>query len=126
MAADIRIEPHGSRVDVVATAEVVDVALMIRLINTLAEVIGSMQRRRILLEVVAPECLVGIMDRVEIWSHAVRRELFGVKIAHVITGRPVGYPEVFKENYANNRGILVRTFAERAAAEAWLEEASGG
>lgn len=122
MVTGIRMEAHGRHVDIVAATEVVDITFMMRLINTLAEMAGLSGQRNILLEVVAPKCLLSIMDRVDIWRYAAQHSLAGKKIAHVITGREVVADEVFKENYAFNRGIQVRTFAERNLAVAWLEE----
>lgn len=125
MSADLRITQGGDHVEVVAVTAVVDVPFMIGLIDRMAEVPALTTCRRVLLEVIAPACRVSLIDRVDIWSHALRRELFGLRIAHVITGRPVGADEIFKENYAWNRGILVRTFTERGLAQAWLEAGRG-
>ncbi len=121
MATDICISPQSSLVEVVARTDMVDVPFMMRLIDQVADAVAGAQRRRVLLEVIAPACRVSIIDRVDIWNHAVQRKLFPVKIAHVITGRPIGIEERFKEDFATNRGITVRTFAERVPARAWLE-----
>ena len=121
MATDICIASQSPLVEIVARTDVVDVPFMMRLIDRIAEAVAGAQRRRVLLEVIAPACRVSILDRVDIWNHAVQCKLFPVKIAHVITGRPIGIEERFKEDFATNRGIMVRTFAERAPARCWLE-----
>ena len=122
MIADICLELRQFHVEVVARTNLVTVPVMMELIDAIAGAVRNKARSRVLLEVIAPKCLITLFDRVEIWAYAVRSGLQGVRIAHVITGRPVKDEdaETFKEDYAHNRGILVSTFTDRAHALAWL------
>lgn len=124
MALEIQIEAKNSHLEMVTTADVVTVPMMRDMIDVLVAVLCISPREKVLMEVVAPDCAIRLVDRVEVWTYALRKGLMGLKIAHVITGRNITDDERFKENFANNRGIWIQTFRNRAEALAWLNPGS--
>ena len=123
MALEIQVEAKNFHLEMVCAAEVVTVPVMREAIDVLAAALGTFPRDKVLMEVIAPDCAIRLVDRVEVWTYALRKGLMGLKIAHVITGRDMTDDERFKENFANNRGISLETFRNRADALAWLNPA---
>ena len=120
MNMKVVIHVEDQRIDMVACTDVVTARVMTGLIDALATVLAGAPRKQALVEVKARECAITILDRMQVWTYAVGKGMQGLFIAHVITGRRVTEDERFKENFAYNRGINVRTFADRLEALAWL------
>lgn len=124
MELQIQVEAKSSHLEMVITAETVTVPVMREGIDVLIAALRTYPREKVLMEVVAPDCAVGLVARAEVWTYALQKGLMGLKIAHVITGRNITDDERFKENFANNRGIWIQTFRNRAEALAWLNPGS--
>ena len=121
MTTDIQIEPHGDYVEVTAKTEVVTPSFWIILMEKLAYAVRKHAKRKILLEVVAPDDDMPLESIREVWTYALERGMGGVRISHLVTGRPIDRNTSFKESVAINRGILLQTFAARQDALGWLK-----
>ena len=121
MTTDIQIEPHSDYVEVTAKTEVVTSSFWIILMEKLAYATRKYAKRKILLEVVAPNDDMPLESIREVWTYALARGMGGVRISHVITGRPIDRNASFKESVAINRGIMLQTFDARQDALGWLK-----
>jgi len=122
MTSEIRIFPMDTYLDIVATSEVVDVKMMRSLLDLVSAAARTYSRVNVLLEVIAPKREIGIPELIDIWKYASDKGLRRIRLAHVITGRPLIEGDVsFKEAFAHNRGLKLKTFAIRDRALEWLK-----
>jgi hypothetical protein len=121
MTSEIRILPLAAYVEVIATTSVVDVRMMCSLLDLVSAAAKTYSTLRVLMEVDAPATEVGVPELIDIWKYAAEKGLRRIRLAHVITGRPLIEGDIsFKEAYAYNRGLQIKTFARREPALAWL------
>jgi hypothetical protein len=80
----------------------------------------SGQYLKVLLEVVAPELDVSLMEGLDVFRRATVMGLRGSQVAYVISGRPLGITAITMEAIARKRGIHLRFFADRDCALEWL------
>ena len=121
MTTEIRIEPRDDYVEVTATTEIVNPSFWIILLEKVAYAIRTYSKRKVLLEVVAPDDDMALESIRAVWTYALARGMGGVRISHLITGRPIGPNALFKESVAINRGIMLQTFNVRKDAVGWLK-----
>jgi hypothetical protein len=122
MTSEIRISPMDTYLEIVATGEVVDVKMMRSLLDLVIAAARTYSRVNVLLEVIAPKREIGIPELIDIWKYASDKGLRRIRLAHVITGRPLREGDVsFKEAFAHNRGLKLKTFAIRDHALEWLK-----
>ena len=121
MTTEIRIEPRDDYVEVTATTEIVNPSFWIILLEKVAYAIRTYSKRKVLLEVVAPDDDMALESIRAVWTYALARGMGGVRISHLITGRPIGPNALFKESVAINRGIMLQTFNVRKDAVVWLK-----
>ncbi len=121
MTTEIQIEPRGDYVEVMAKTEIVNPSFWINLLEKVACAIRKHSKRKVLLEVVAPEDDMALESIRAVWTYALARGMGGVRISHLVTGRPIGPNASFRECVAINRGIMLQTFNVRKDALGWLE-----
>ena len=121
MTTEIQIEPRGDYVEVMAKTEIVNPSFWINLLEKVACAIRKHSKRKVLLEVVAPEDDMALESIRAVWTYALARGMGGVRISHLITGRPIGPNASFWESVAINRGIMLQTFNVRKDALGWLK-----
>jgi len=119
---EIVIRSREGYLDVVATARSVRVELLHDLVDAIGNAIDAAPGKfvPILLEVVAPESDLDLIEAMEVWGRAAHKGIQRTQIAYVVTGRSIGPLAKIIETVAINRGILLRFFEERAAACQWL------
>jgi hypothetical protein len=121
MSTKIQIEPREDYVEVTATTEIVNPSFWIILLEKVAHAIRKHSKRKVLLEVVAPDDDMALESIRAVWTYAVARGMGGVRISHLVTGRPIGPNASFRESVAINRGIMLQTFNVRKDALSWLK-----
>ena len=122
MTREIRIFPMDTHVEIVATGNVVDVRMMRSLLDLVAAAARAYSSVNVLLEVIAPKRETGISELIDIWKYAADKGLRRIRLAHVITGRPLIEGDVsFKDAFAKNRGLNIKTFAAKDDALEWLK-----
>lgn len=121
MKTDIQIEPRRDYVEVTASTEVINPSFWIILLEKVAYAIRKHAKRKVLLEVVAPADEMALENIRAVWTYALARGLGGVRISHVVTGRPLDPHASFRESVAINRGIMLQTFGARQDALGWLK-----
>ena len=121
MPTEIKIEPRDDYVEVMAKTEIVNPSFWIMLLEKVAVAIRKHSKRKVLLEVVAPEDDMALESIRAVWTYALARGMGGVRISHLITGQPIGPNASFRESVAINRGIVLQTFNVRKDAVGWLK-----
>jgi hypothetical protein len=121
MTTEIRIEPRDDYVEVTAKTEIVNSSFWILLLEKVAQAIRKYSKRKVLLEVEAPDDDMALESIRAVWTYALARGMGGVRISHLIKGRPIGPNASFKESVAINRGIMLQTFNVRKDALGWLK-----
>jgi hypothetical protein len=121
MTTEIQIEPRDDYVEVTARTEIVNPSFWLTLLEQVASAIRKYSKRKVLLEVVAPDDDMALESIRAVWTYALARGMGGVRISHLITGRPIGPNASFKESVAINRGIMLQTFNVRKDALGWLK-----
>ena len=121
MTTKIQIASREDYVEVTATTQTVNPSFWIILLEKVAYAIRKHSKRKVLLEVVAPEDDMALESIRAVWTYAVTRGMGGVRISHLITGRPIGRNASFRESVAINRGIMLQTFNVRKDALGWLK-----
>lgn len=118
----IVIRSREGYLDVVATAQAVRVELLHDLVDAIGNVIDVTPGKfvPILLEVIAPEPDLDLIEAMEVWGRAAQKGIQRTQIAYVVTGRSIGPLAKIMETVAINRGILLRFFEDRASALQWL------
>jgi hypothetical protein len=121
MTTEIWIEPHDDYVEVMAKTEIANPSFWITLLEKVAHAIRKYSKRKVLLEVKAPEDDMALENVRAVWTYALARGMGGVRISHLITGRPIDSNASFRESVAINRGIMLHTFNVRKDALGWLK-----
>ena len=121
MKTEIQIEPREDYVEVTATTEIINPSFWIALLEKIAYAVRRYSKRKILLETVAPDDDMALESIRAVWTYALACGMGGVRISHLITGRPRGPNASFKESVAINRGIMLQTFNLRQDALGWLK-----
>ena len=121
MNIDIQILPRGDYVEVTAKTGIITPSFWIIVLEKIAYAIRKHAKRKILLEIVAPDDDMALESIRAVWTYALACGMGGVRISHLITGRPRGPNASFKESVAINRGIMLQTFNLRQDALGWLK-----
>lgn len=108
-------------VEFVAETDVVTPAFFGQLMGRIKAVLAVDPDRcaRALIEVVAPKADITVFERFQAWNRAfpvIRR----VRVAYLVSGRPLGADVKFFELVAQNRGVTLRFFSSRREAMQWL------
>ena len=119
----IKTETMGAYVDVVAETDVVNSGFLHYVLDDMdqAHIRLSGQYLKLLLEVIASEIDLTLMQALDVFRRAIRMGLRGSQVAYVISGRPLGTTAKIVENIARNRGIHLRFFMDRQSALNWLK-----
>ena len=121
MTTEIQIQPHRDYVEVKATTEIVNPSFWVILLEKVAYAMRKHAKRKVLLEIVAPDDDMALESIRAVWTYALTRGLGGVRISHLVSGRPIGPNASFKASVALNRGIMLQTFGARQEAVGWLK-----
>lgn len=129
MSVEITISDQGKYFEVRATTSIVDQAFLNQLIDTVAHALLPLPQPffRVLIEVVAPQTRMDIIEAFEVWKRASEKGIQRTQIAYVVAGRPISPLAKYMETFAENRGIRLRFFGDRPSALEWLcPESHGG
>ena len=121
MTTEIQIQPHRDYVEDTATTEIINSSFWVILLEKVAYAMRKHAKRKVLLEVVAPDDDMALESIRAVWTYALARGMGGVRISHLVSGRPKGPNASFRESVAINRGILLQTFDARNEAVGWLK-----
>lgn len=119
----IKMEATGAYVDVVAETDVVNSTFLHYVLDDMdqAHIRPSGQYLKLLLEAIAPEIDLTLMQALNVFRRAIRMGLRGSQVAYVISGRPLSITAKIVESIARNRGIHLRFFLDRQSALSWLQ-----
>ncbi len=95
-------------------------AVAFALLDTLAVFLRETTLRTALVEVIAPSRNLWMLEHIDIWNYAIEKGMIGTKIAYVVPASTVDRELIFAENYAGNRGIVLKFFKARSEALPWL------
>ena len=76
MPTEIKIEPRDDYVEVMAKTEIVNPSFWIMLLEKVAVAIRKHSKRKVLLEVVAPEDDMALESIRAVWTYALARAIF--------------------------------------------------
>ena len=112
--------PTDNFLEIVLQAEVVTVAVTMRLIDAIAANLDRRPCQHTLVEVIAQDSDVSVTDSYVIWDYAREKSLCRTKLAYVVTGSEIKPYPVFTENCAAKRGTPLKIFTNRKDAIDWL------
>lgn len=121
----IRITPLravGGHVEIVAETNAVNSTFLHYILDEIekSQIRKSGQYLKLLLEVVAPDLDVSLMEGLDVFWRATTMGLRGSQVAYVISGRPWSITATALEAIARKRGINLRFFLDRNCALEWL------
>lgn len=119
----IKMETAGAYVDVVAETDVVNSTFLHCVLDDIdeARIRLSGQYLKLLLEVIASEIDLTLLQALDVFRRAIRMGLRGSQVAYVISGRPLSITATMVERIALSRGIHLRFFTERQSGLSWLK-----
>jgi hypothetical protein len=119
----IKTTTMGTHVEVIAETDVVNSIFLHYLLDDMEEahIRPSGQYLKLVLEIIASEIDITLMQALDVFRRAIRMGLRGSQVAYVISGRPLSATAKMVESIARNRGIHLRFFMDRQSALSWLK-----
>ncbi len=91
--------------------------------DALAVTLAGTTLRKVLIEVGAPARSMWLLDHIDIWNRAIELKLTGARIAFVVRTSSLDRDLSFAEDYARNRGVILKFFTAKEEAMPWLLQA---
>lgn len=122
MPINITTKSRGGYIDIVVETNAVNSTFLHYVLDEIekAQIRLPGQYLKVLLEVIAPELDVSLMEGYDAFQRATKIGLRGAQVAYVITGRPWSMAATIMESIARKRGIKLRFFLDRRSALSWL------